>query len=194
MKMTLCKRILFAVLALILCLGCVSCAEEEKKQATNDEKKAEEVKTQATDENGGELPPIPEEEFVDEIPDDELLGKIGAWRGWAEEGSLVERDQMKLIHIKSKSDLDPYRKYMSSFSAEDEKKLLEDEAGACVLVELTGATENTLYGTASVIQAADTITIVISVDEVEDVLPKNTFFLLYFPAEYYNGETIQATF
>ena len=87
-----------------------------------------------------------------------------------------------------------YRQYMSSFSAEDEKKILEDEAGACVLVELTAATENTLYGTASVIQAAGTITIVISVDEVEDVLPKNTFFLLYFPAEYYNGETIQFTF
>lgn len=192
MKMTLFKRILLAVMAILLCVGGTACAKEEKAKKTEEKKTvAEEVQTEA---ENGELPPIPEEEFVDEIPDDELLGKIGAWRGWAEEGSLVERDQAKLIHIKSKADLDPYRQYLSSFSEEDEKKLLEDESGACVLVELTAATENTLYGTASVIQGSDNITIVISVDEVEDVLPKNTFFLLYFPAKYYNGETIQLTF
>ncbi len=191
MKMTLCKRLLFALLALVVCAGLAACKEEETPATTQD------PATQTKEETSTVIPvPTTEEEddFIYEIPDEELLGKIGAWRGMSESGTLPERDQFNMVTIKSKKDLDPYRDYLSNFSAEDEKRILEDTAGTCVLIELTGATENTLYGTSSITHGGNAITIIISTDEVEDVIPKHTFFLLYFPEQYYHGEIIDVAF
>jgi alpha-D-xyloside xylohydrolase len=51
----------------MLCIGCTACAKEEKANKTEEKKTVtEEVQTEL---ENGELPPIPEEEYVDEIPD-----------------------------------------------------------------------------------------------------------------------------
>ena len=94
----------------------------------------------------------------------------------------------------SKKDLDPYREYLSNFTAADEKKILADKEGICVLVELMDINRHTMFGTSSIVRGGSAITIIISVDEVEEELPSHTFFLLYFPEEYYNGEVIDLAF
>ena len=194
MKPTLYKRFLFALMAILLCFSSVACGSEEEKSDGGNKKKDPAVTEEGTE---AEIP-VPtetvEEEFHDEIPDDELLGRIGAWRGLSESGLLQERDQYSMKTIDSKDDLDPYRQYLSNFTEEDEKMILDDTAGTCVLIELTAATENTLYGTSSIVQAGSAITIIISTDEVEEVTPLHTFFLLYFPERYYNGEVIDLVF
>lgn len=194
MKMSLTKRFLFCLLAFLTCFVCVACKNEPAPTSTEEESSAQ---TQNDESNPSQSPLDPMEEsndFVEGEDDGELLGKIGAWRGMSESGTLQERDQYKMITIKSKKDLDPYRQYISNFTEEYEKTILEDTAGTCVLIELTGTTENTLFGTSSIMQAGNSITIIISTDEVEDVIPKYTFFLLYFPEEIYNGEVISIDF
>ena len=194
MKISLYKRALFCLLAFLVCLSCFGCKGEEAPATTADEllTKTEDGKQDPS----APLDPTSEvaDEYLEDIPDGELLGKIGAWRGMAESGTLQERDQYKMVTIKSKADLDPYRQYLTNFTEEYEKTILEDDGGTCVLIELTGTTENTLFGTSSISQAGSAITILISADEVEDVIPKYTFFLLYFPEEIYNGEVISIDF
>ena len=196
MKTSIYKRILFVLLALLLCFSCASCAKDPEGN-TADVTAEGETETRTAD-SGEERIPVPtateEEELVNEIPDEEMLGKIGAWRGWGGSGTLSEYDQYTIKTIKSKKDLDPYRPYLSNFTEADEKKILADDGGTCVLVELTAIDEHTLYGTSSIIQGGNAITIIISTDEVEDVLPKYTFFLLHFPEQYYNGEIIELAF
>ena len=194
MKMSLTKRFLFCLLAFLVCFVCVACKNEPASTSTEEDSSAQ---TQNDESNPSQSPLDPMEEsndFVEEEDDGELLGKIDAWRGMSESGTLQERDQYKMITVKSKKDLDPYRQYISNFTEEYEKTILEDTAGACVLIELTGTTENTLFGTSSIMQAGSSITIIISTDEVEEVIPKYTFFLLYFPEEIYNGEVISIDF
>ncbi|MBE6712407.1 MAG: hypothetical protein E7580_02670 [Ruminococcaceae bacterium] len=193
MKTTLYKRVVFAILALILCLGCTACGEEQAEQKTGGKEKAPAATKKEENKTEQSAPEVPNQAPYDQLPYEELQGKIGAWLGWSETGTLTERDQYSIVKIKSKKDLDPYRTSMFNFSAEDEKKILEG-SGTCVLVELTGATEHTLYGTSSIMRGGNTITIIVSTDEVEDILPKYTFFLLYFPEEYYNGEIIDLAF
>lgn len=195
MKMSLYKRLLFCLLAFLVCLSCVACKGESVPATT------EEDGLHTKTENGENEPSNPAsptyeetEEVIEEFSDGELLGKVGAWRGMSESGTLQERDQYKMITVKSKKDLDPYREYLSNFTEEYEKTILEDTAGTCILIELTGTTENTLFGTASILQAGNAITVVISSDEVEDVIPKYTFFLLHFPEKIYNGEVINIDF
>lgn len=192
MKLTLCKRLLFAVLAILLCFGSTACSKQEEQKTP-----ATDAEPTTTAEGAQEAIPAPntivEEEFHDEIPEDELLGKIGAWRGWAGSGTLTNRDHA-LIRIDSKADLDPYREHLSNFSAADEKKILADKEGICVLVELVDLNQHTMFGTSSIVQGGNAITIIISADEVEDELPTHTFFLLYFPEKYYNGEIIDLAF
>lgn len=195
MKPSLYKRFLFVLVAILLCFSSVACGSEEEASDGGNKKKDPAV----TEEEKSETEiPVPtetvEEEFHDEIPDDELLGRIGAWRGLSESGTLQERDQYSMKTIDSKDDLDPYREYLSNFTEEDEKMILADTAGACILIELTAATENTLYGTSSIVRTGSAITIIVSVDEVEEVTPLHTFFLLYFPERYYNGEVIDLVF
>lgn len=194
MKLTTGKRLLFATIAFLLCFSCISCSKQEEKVTSTEEAA---LTATATVEKEQEIIPAPqtivEEEFKDEIPEDELLGKIGAWRGWAGSGTLTTRDH-QLIRIDSKKDLDPYREYLSNFTAADEKKILADKEGICVLVELMDINQHTMFGTSSIVRGGSAITIIISVDEVEEELPSHTFFLLYFPEEYYNGEVIDLAF
>ncbi len=190
MKKTTYKRLVYGLLAFLMCLGSISCAKEPASDATT-----EEITLTATETKEKPIP-VPStivDEPVDEIPEDELLGKIGAWRGWGDSGTLTNTDN-GVIPIKSKADLDPYRPYLSNFTAADEKKILADTEGACVIVELVDLSKHHYFGTASVIQSGSVITIVISADEVEDELPTHTFFLLYFPEKYYNGEVIEIAF
>ncbi len=184
MKLTLCKRLFLLLLACLACLACTAC------------KTAKEPSSTQTQEISDSLPLTNNEteEILNELPEDELLGKIGAWRGFADSGKLTDREQFSMVTIKSKADLEPYRAYLTNFTEADEKMILEDKAGACVLIELTGTTEHTLYGTSSIAQAGNAITVMISTDETEDTLPMHTFFLLYFPEKYYNGEIIDLAF
>lgn len=194
MKLTTGKRLLFAMIAFLLCFSCISCSKQEEKGTSTEETA---LTSTGTAEEQQELIPAPntivEEEFHDEIPEDELLGKIGAWRGWAGSGTLTNRDHA-MFRIESKKDLDPYREYLSNFTAADEKKILADTEGICVLVELVDLNQHTMFGTSSIVQGGSVITIIISADEVEDELPSHTFFLLYFPEKYYNGEVIELAF
>ena len=192
MRITLRKRLFLCLLASLICFCCTAC-KAETPSATTDELSTE---TKTEEKNPSSPNPTMEEteEIIEEFDDGELLGQISAWRGMAESGTLQERDQYKMITIKSKKDLDPYRQYLSNFTEEYEKAILEDDAGTCVLIELTGTTENTLYGTSSILQAGNSISILISADEVEDVIPKYTFFLLHFPEKIYNGEVISVDF
>lgn len=195
MKISMYKRLLFCLLAFLVCFGCVACKSEPAPLTT-----AEDGLSAKTEDGGMEPSDAltstfeETEEVIEEFSDDELLGKVGAWRGMSESGTLQERDQYKMITVKSKKDLDPYREYLSNFTEEYEKTILEDTAGTCVLIELTGTTEHTLFGTSSILQAGNSITILVSSDEVEDVLPKYTFFLLHFPEKIYNGEFINIDF
>ncbi len=192
MKITLRKRLFLCLLASLICFCCTAC-KAETPSATADELSTE-TKTEENDPSSPNPTMEETEEIIEEFDDGELLGQISAWRGMAESGTLQERDQYKMITIKSKKDLDPYRQYLSNFTEEYEKAILEDDAGTCVLIELTGTTENTLYGTSSILQAGNSISILISADEVEDVIPKYTFFLLHFPEKIYNGEVISVDF
>ncbi|MBR7165614.1 MAG: hypothetical protein IKD18_04980 [Clostridia bacterium] len=190
MKMNFGKRISFALLALFVALSCAACKGKEEPDPTKEN-------TAQTKEETSTVIPVSteeEDEFIDAIPDEELLGKIGAWRGMSDSGTLDERDQYKMVTIDEAKDLDPYRAYMSNFTAEDEKTILEDTAGTCILIELSAPNDNTLYGTSSIMQGGSVISIVISTDEVEDVIPRYTFFLLYFPEAYYHGESINISF
>lgn len=197
MKTSLRKRMLLCLLSCIVCFSCAACNSQASPDETaTDETAADEKQSAETRDGGSSDAPSYEEteEVIEEITEGELLGKVGAWRGMSEDGTLQERDQFKMITVKSKKDLDPYRQYLSNFNEEYEKTILEDTSGTCVLIELTGTTENTLYGTSSIIQEGNAITILVSTDEVEEVIPKYTFFLLHFPGDIYNGETINVVF
>ena len=75
MKKTQLKRILFSLLAVLLCFVSTACKADESNPATGDDplspkNDADEQLTQIP------VPTVTEEEmFIDELPDDELLGK-----------------------------------------------------------------------------------------------------------------------
>ena len=191
MNANLFKRTLALLLAAMTCFACTACKSESDTTTTED---TATTATQGKEESApSTAPQETEEEIVIEIPEGELLGLVDGWRGSSETGKLTERDQFSVVNIKSKKDLDPYRAYIANFTEEDEKAILSD-SGACILIELTGATEYTLYGTASITQVGNAITVFISVDEAEDPLPKHTYFLIHIPEKHYNGEIIEVAF
>ena len=179
------KKTICFIIALLLCFSLCACKQEEpvttKPTATN----TEEEKKPAT-------PPSSENNL---IVDEEILHKTNAWLGRGDSGKLLENDSYKITEIKSKNDLAPFRQYMYNLTDKDIDTFLADEGGKCILVELTGKDEHTLYGTSSILETGSTISIFVSIDEEsEESLPMHTYFLLHFPSEIYDGQNFAIVF
>ena len=176
-------RTLCVLGAALCCLSCFSCGKKPAQsttKATADTRDSAEVRTAET---------------PDEIPEEEILYRIETWLGRGDEGKMTEMDSFATLAIESKKDLAPYRQYFEGLTDEDVDRILKDEGGKCILAEMIGPTENTLYGTSSITKHAGVINVMVSTDqETEDTIPLHTFFLLYFPSDIYQGESIQFIF
>lgn len=184
MKISLFKRILLSAFAVLLCFGLAACGNDSAKPQTQTE--TDTAPTQS-------VPPVSSTENRDDSFEEELLGKIDTWRGSGESGKLSEADQFHSERIRTAKDLDPYRKYMEGFSAEDEQRILNED-GYCLMIEITGKTEYSRFGTSTVYKSGSVITVAISQEEADFPEPSHTFFLLYFSPEYYNGEIVDVIF
>lgn len=185
MNNTFLKRLFCAAGAILLCLSHFACAKDQPITTEEDETETGLLTKDRS--------PVSEEEY-DYAEEEELLGKMETWLGYADSGKLSAPDSFTTTVIDDKKDLDPYRNFISGFTSEDEARILEDDGGKCILVELTGKTEYTLYGTSSVMKNGSSITVVVSTDEVEEAGALHTYFLLYFPSDIYDGEVIDITF
>ncbi len=179
------KRILCLALSLLLCLSFCACKKEAPPAETEGAQKNEDTKK----------PSASTPEDSDFIADEELLYDMNTWLGRGDSGKLEQKGDYKITELKSQKDLEPYKDYMYFLSQEDIDSLFTEKNGKCILVELTGMTEHTLYGTASVLREGDNITVYVSVEEYEEeVLPLHTYFLLHFPGKIYTDEKIQLAF
>ena len=172
------KKLLVITLCLILCLSLFSCAEKENKTETKEENKTTVV----------EDPIFDTYDYSEEI---ELLDNIETWLGLSDTGSLKEMGSNQITIIDEKKDLDPYRQYISGLSEEDENRMLADTKGKIVLIEFTAENEYSLYSTDSIQKFGSTIAISVIRAESEEAIEAHTFFLLYFPGEIYEGESIE---
>ncbi len=172
------QKLLVLALALLLCLSLFSCAKKEPQTKTEEEDKTEE-----------KLDPI--FDTYDHSEEVELLDNTETWLGLSDSGPLKDKDGYQINIIKNKKDLDPYRPYIFSLSAEDEERMLSDKDGRIVLIELVAEDEYTQYSTDSIQSFAGTMTVAISRHEAEEPTDAHTFFLLYFPGEMYRGEAVE---
>ncbi len=180
----LCKKILCLTGAFLLCLSLLACAKEAPATTTQEPEKNTTLNEEST----------PPAETYTPLVEEELLSKMETWLGRGDSGNVGEKDSFATTVIKTKKDLEPYLGYMYGLKNEDIDRILADKKGKCLLVELTGITENTLYSTASILRGSGGIKIYISTAEVEETLPLHTYFLLYFPEEIYSGEEIEFLF
>ena len=179
------KRILCLALSLLLCLSLCACKKDAPSSESENENKTEENKK----------PNINAAEDYDPIPDEEILYDMNTWLGRSETGKLEQKGDYKITEIKSEKDLAPYKDYMYFLTQENIDSLFQNKGDKCLLVELTGRTEHTLYGTASIMKGTDTITIYVSVEEYADeIMPLHTYFLLHIPAKLYTEEKIELVF
>lgn len=179
------KRILCLALSFLLCFSFCACKKEAPNPETEETQTKEETKKPAL--------PSPDDSNV--IASEEILYDMNTWLGRGDSGKLEQKGDYKITEIKSKKDLDPYKDYMYFLSQEDVDSLFAEKNGKCILVELTGRTEHTLYGTSSILREGDNITVYVSVEEYkEEVLPLHTYFLLHFPSEIYTDEKIRLSF
>ena len=177
------EKLLCLILAAICCLSLFSCKKEEPIVSETETRETQ-VTTEET-----------ETDHEIDLIENEIMGEVDSWRGDSEEGKLTDGACYDTVFITSAKDLDPYRAYLSGFSAEDEARILADSKGKCLLIEMTGDSEHTLYSTTSILQLNDGIHIFINKTESEEeTLPFHTYFLFYFSSELYQGEEIFVNF
>ncbi len=169
-------------LALVTCLCATGCAKDKKA----------EPKTQEETETSPETKPQDAVTY-DAYLEAELLPKMETWRGSSYTGHLKDSEMISSTVIQSADQLDPYRGDIAGLTAEEEARLLADDGGIVLLIELKGKTEHTLYGIPSVLKDSNMITIHVSQEE-DEAGPLYTYFLLYFPNEIYSGESFNFIF
>ncbi len=179
------KRILCLALSLLLCLSFCACKKEVPLSETKEEIKNEDTKK----------PNTPAADNSDPFVAEEILYDMNTWLGRGDSGKLKEKNEYTITEIKSEKDLAPYKQYMFFLSQENIDSLFAENSGKCFLVELTGRTDHTLYGTSSILKEGECITIYVSAEEYADeVIPLHTYFLLQFPKGTYSDEKIEIEF
>ncbi len=187
MKPTFLKSFFILVLA-TSCLVCTACSAAQPNTETQDltvtSETMEETKTL---DSVSDEPEDPYEEH-------ELLDDIRLLVSYSDTGVITAADSCKATVIKSKADLDPYRKFLPDLTAELEKEILADTKGYCVLLEITSKGEYTYPNPVSVFQDGGIIELQISEIEEPEPQPSHTFFLYYISSEFYHGEEVRILF
>ncbi|MBR3837644.1 MAG: hypothetical protein IKJ74_05785 [Clostridia bacterium] len=146
-------------------------------------------------------PPIDTEalaEREEKIDEAEMIDVVRSWVGFSDRGVLDTPDSFQAVPIKTKSDLDPYRSFLTELTEEEETAFLADKNGYCVLLEITAKSDRHYCDISSIYNTGNTIEICVSEFEEEDPLadpqPLHSFYLFYFPGEVYHNETVKTLF
>lgn len=189
MKSTYLKSFFILVLAMILLLG-TACSGAQNTTETLDGGKTNQENEENTSHNtpqSGETEEDPSEAF-------ELLDDICLLISYSDTGLVTEPNACQSTVIKSKNDLEKYRKYLPDLTEELEKQILDDKKGYCILLEITQKGEYFCPSPASVWREGNGIELQISEFEEEEIQPSHTFFLYYISSEFYKGEEVRIVF
>ena len=176
------KKALALTLSLLMLFSLFACSSKEEEKKTAEEEKEN---TQST--------PLYFDEY-DYAQEIELLDNTQTWLGLSDSGKLEEPGSYQITTIKTRKDLDPYRKYISGLSEKEEQKMFGDTAGKIVLIEFVAQDEHTLYSTNSIQKFGTSMAITVTIEEANEPMESHTYFLLYFPGEIYQGESIEIIF
>jgi uncharacterized lipoprotein YehR (DUF1307 family) len=191
-------RTLALFLSLTLALSLFACGDSA---APTEEGDAFSTSVDGAENGAEDDPPIDTEalgEWEAKMDEAEMIDVVHSWVGFSDDGVLDTPDSFQAVPIKTKSDLDPYRSYLTELTAEEESTFLADKNGYCVLLEITAKSDRHYCDISSIFNTGNTIEIQVSEFEEEDPLadpqPLHSFYLFYFPAEVYHNETVRALF
>ncbi len=162
------KKLVALFLACLCLFALISCEKEAPTPTT------ENVVSEETT--------VAEEETITEEVENEseLTDDVNAFFGYADTGTLENRGQQKVYHIKSASDLDKFREHLH-MTEEEEKNLFLEPKDHVLLMEFVATGENSAYEISSVYWGNNNVTVEIHEVELEEIAPLHTFILVHMP-------------